>query len=185
VADVLVPAWVGPDYGDSVLAVQILAFVVTVRAWGAMPSTVLKGNDQHRYLAAVAAAGAVANLLLSIPLVKSWGIPGVALGTAIPVSISCAGFIFPRACRQVGLTVAGGYRAIVWPAVWPALIVLTLLSSTRHLMPGGLVFVLADMAAGALLYAALFFRFGLNRAERAWMTAAVNQLRRPAGLAVA
>ena len=184
-ADVLIPAWVGPGYEGSVLAVQILAFVVAVRAWGAMPSTVLKGNDQHRYVAAVAAAGAVANLLLSIPLVKSWGIPGVALGTAIPVSITCAGFIFPRACRQVGLSVAAGYRAIVWPAVWPALIVLSLLSSTRHLVPGGIVVVLAFMATGALLYAGLFFRFGLNRTERAWMTTAVNQLRRPAGLAAA
>src|SRR5262249_50017946 len=60
-ADVLIPAWVGPGFESSVFAVQILAFVVVLRAWVAMPSTVLKGNNQHRYLAGVASAGAVAN----------------------------------------------------------------------------------------------------------------------------
>ena len=181
VADVLIPAWVGPGFEGSVLAVQILAFVVVLRAWMAMPSTVLKGNDQHKYLAKIASVGAVANLLLSIPLVKSWGIPGVAVGTAVPVFISCAVFIFPRACRQVGLTLFSAYRAIVWPAVWPALVAITLLASTRHFVPMRLTFVLAHLAVGGLVYAALFFRFGLSRPERTWMTGAVAQLfrRRP------
>ena len=181
VAAALIPAWVGPGFEGSVLAVQILAFVVVLRAWIAMPSTVLKGNDQHKYLAKVASLGAVANLLLSIPLVKSFGIPGVAVGTAVPVFITCAVFIFPRACRQVGLTLFSGYRAIVWPAVWPALVAVTLLASTRHLVPVRLTFVLMHLASGALVYAALFFRFGLSHSERTWMTETVTQLfrRRP------
>jgi len=181
VADVLIPAWVGPGFEGSVLAVQILAFVVVLRAWIAMPSTVLKGNNQHRYLARIASVGAVANLLLSIPLVKSWGIPGVAIGTAVPVFISCAVFIFPRACRQVGLNLVAAYRVIVWPAVWPALVVITLLAATRQLIPVRMTFVLAHLATGGLVYAVLFFRFGLSRPERLWMTSAVAQLwrRRP------
>ena len=186
VADVLIPAWVGPGFEDSVLAVQILAFVVVLRAWIAMPSTVLKGNNQHRWLAAIAFAGAVANLLLSIPLVKSWGIPGVAIGTAIPVTVTCAGMIFPRACRVVGLGVARGYRLIVWPAVWPALVVMTALFVTRQFVPPRLSLVLAHIAAGGTLYAAIFLRFGLSHPERQWMTSAVHQLwRRDARLAVA
>ena len=176
VADVLIPAWVGPGFEGSVLAVQILAFVVVLRAWIAMPSTVLKGNNQHRYLARIASVGAVANLLLSIPLVKSWGIPGVAIGTAVPVFISCAVFIFPRACRQVGLNLVAAYRVIVWPAVWPALVVITLLAATRQLLPVRMTFVLAHLATGGLVYAVLFFRFGLSRPERLWMTSAVAQL---------
>jgi O-antigen/teichoic acid export membrane protein len=187
-AGVLIPAWVGPGFESGVLAVQILAFVVVLRAWVAMPSTVLKGNDQHRSLSAIAAAGAVANLLLSIPLVRSWGIPGVALGTAIPVTVTCAGVIFPRACRVVGLGVAEGYRLIVWPAVWPAAIAITALTATRPFVPARLSLVLMHLGAGALLYAAIFLRFGLSQGERQWMTSAVHQLwrrRDDAGLAVA
>ena len=145
VADVLIPAWVGPGFEGSVVAIRILAFVVVLRAWIAMPSTVLKGNDQHRYLARISVLGAVANLLLSIPLVKSWGIAGVALGTAIPVSITCAALIFPRACRLVGLSVWRGYRLIVWPAVWPATLVLSAITLTKPFVPVRLTFVLAHL----------------------------------------
>jgi O-antigen/teichoic acid export membrane protein len=187
VADVLIPAWVGPGFEGSVIAVQILAFVVVLRAWIAMPSTVLKGTDQHRYLARVSIAGAVANLLLSIPLVKSWGIAGVAFGTAIPVTVTCAGLIFPRACRVVGLSVLRGYRLIVWPAVWPAAVVVAALMVTKAFVPVRLMFVLAHLMVGGLLYAALFLRFGLSHGERQWMTSAMHQLwrRRNADLAVA
>jgi O-antigen/teichoic acid export membrane protein len=187
VADVLIPAWVGPGFEGSVAAVQILAFVVVLRAWIAMPSTVLKANDEHRYLARISAAGAVANLLLSIPLVKSWGVPGVAVGTAIPVTVTCVGLIFPRACRVVGLRLTRAYRVIVWPAIWPALVVIAALASTKSFVPVRLSFALAHLAGGGLLYAALFLRFGLSHGERQWMTSAVHQLwRRRAGrLAVA
>jgi O-antigen/teichoic acid export membrane protein len=188
IADVLIPAWVGTGFEGSVPAVRILAFVVVLRAWVAMPSTVLKGTDQHRGLAAIASVGAVANLLLSIPLVKSWGITGVALGTAIPVTVMSAGVIFPRACRVVGLRVSHGYRLIVWPAIWPAPVVVTTLWMTRQFVPSHLTFVLMHLTAGAVLYAALFLRFGLSPGERHSMASAVNQLwrrRDDAGLAVA
>jgi O-antigen/teichoic acid export membrane protein len=187
VADVLVPAWVGPGFETAVLATQILAFVVVLRAWVAMPSTVLKGTDHHRYLAAVSAIGAVANLLLSIPLVKTWGIVGVAVGTAIPVSVMSAVVIFPKACRVVGLSVRQGYREVVWPAVWPGLVVVAVLMSTRGALPAGLAAVLAHLALGALAYAALFFLLGLSRQERHWVGAALQQVwrRRSDGLAAA
>jgi O-antigen/teichoic acid export membrane protein len=187
VAGTLVPAWVGPGFERSVLALQILAYVVVLRAWVAMPSTVLKGTNHHRFLAAVSSGGAVANLLLSIPLVKSWGLVGVAFGTAIPVTVVCAGFIFPKACRVVGLRVREGYRVIVWPAVWPAAIVMTFLANTSRLLPSGLLAVLAHLALGGVMYAALFFRFGLARDERQWLTSVAGQIlrRRPEGLAAA
>jgi hypothetical protein len=94
--------------------------------------------------------------------------------------------IFPRACRVVGLGVARGYRLIVWPAVWPALVVMTALFVTRQFVPPRLSLVLAHIAAGGTLYAAIFLRFGLSHPERQWMTSAVHQLwRRDARLAVA
>jgi O-antigen/teichoic acid export membrane protein len=176
VADVLIRAWVGPGYDGAILVTRILAFVVVVRAWNAMPSTLLKGTGHHKFVALVSCGAAVANLLLSIPLVKMWGLPGVAFGTAIPVVATGAFGIFPRACRVVGLSLWRGYRQIVWPAVWPALVVVTLLASTRHLVPAHLLAVLAQLAVGGLLYAAIFFQFGLGRDERLWFTSALTQV---------
>ena len=176
VADVLIRTWVGPGFEGAVRATQLLAFVVVLRAWIAMPSTVLKGTGHHKFVAVMSSWCAVANLLLSVPLVKWWGLVGVALGTVIPVVILCACAIFPRACRVVGLSQWQGYRRIVWPTVWPAALVVTLLVVTRHAVPAHLLFVLAHLAAGGLLYAAIFFLFGLARDERQWLTSAFNQV---------
>ena len=187
VADVLIPAWVGPGFESGVAAAQILSFVVVLRAWIAMPSTVLKGTNHHRYLAVVSASGAVANLLLSIPLVQMWGLVGIALGTAVPVAVISGGLIFPKACRVVGLGLWQGYREVVWPALWPALVVVGLLAGTRHAVPVRLLPVLMHLGAGALTYAALFFRFGLSRDERQWVSSAMTQVwrRRFEGFAAA
>jgi len=151
-----------------------------------MPSTVLKGTQHHRYLAKVSALGAVANLLLSILLVQTLGILGVTLGTALAVAVTSAGFIFPRACRVVGLTPAQGYIQIVWPAAWPAAFMVALLLLTQSRLPGGAVPVIAHLIAGAAVYGGLFFFFGLSRDERRWVSSAVDQIRRGrAGLAAA
>ncbi len=185
VADVLIRAWVGSGFEASIAATQILAMVVVLRAWMAMPSTVLKGTNHHRYLAVVSACAAVANVLLSIPLVKAWGIVGVAIGTFVPVLVLAAGFVFPRACRVVGLSWWQGYRQIVWPAAWPGLVVVALLAATRHVLPPGLVPVLLHLAAGGGVYVVLFALFGLERGERQWLVSALNEVRRrrPADLA--
>jgi O-antigen/teichoic acid export membrane protein len=134
---------------------------------------VLKGSGHHQYVAKVAAGGAVANLLLSIPFVKSWGPVGAAVGMAIPTVVMCTVFIFPRACHVVGLAVSSGYRQVVWPALWPALVTVTLLVGARPLLPPGVMAVLLQLAAGAGLYIALFFSFGLSSQERRWIRSAV------------
>lgn len=118
----------------------------------------------------------MANVLLSVALVKVLGIIGVALGTLIPATAMTAIALFPAACREVELSVIEGYRRVVWPAVWPAVVVITAMALTRHAIPLRLAAVLAHMAAGALTYVALFFAFGLERTERQWFTQKLTEL---------
>ena len=110
--------------------------------------------------------------------INLFGMIGVALGTLIPAATLAIAFVFPKACRVVGLTVTRGYREIVWPTVWPAVVVMILLAATRHNVPARLPFVLAHLAAGGLVCAALFFRFGLDRDERHWFAAALGKVTR-------
>ena len=74
------------------------------------------------------------------------------------------------------LPIARGYREIVWPAVWPGIVVVALLASTRHAVPPRLIAVLADLAFGGLLYVAIFFLVALPREERRWFSRAINQV---------
>jgi O-antigen/teichoic acid export membrane protein len=175
-ADRLILAWVGPGYETSAVLLQLLSYVVVLRAWNGMPSTVLKGLGGHRWLSGVSAACAVANLLLSVVLVQALGLVGVALGTVIPVTVVNAGMVFPRACRRLGIPPWRGYLQVLVPAVWPALLVIAALMQTRTLVPARLLPVVLHMGAGMLAYAALFVRWGLDREERGWLTRKIGEL---------
>lgn len=142
----------------------------------AMPATVLKGSGRAAFVATVSAWSALANVLLSVLLVKPFGLFGVALGTVIPVTAVAAFALFPAACRAVELPVADGYWRVVWPAVSPALLVMTALASTRDLLPPRLLAVLAHMGFGATTYMALFVAFGMERDERQWLTGKLTEL---------
>jgi O-antigen/teichoic acid export membrane protein len=176
VADVLIRTWVGPGFETGYLSAQILAYVVILRAWMGLPSTILKGSNHPAFVAKAAAYSALANVLLSVVLVKPMGILGVAVGTAIPVTIAAAFAIFPAACRAVELPVFEGYRRVVWPAVWPALLVMSGMAYTRNFLPLRLLAVLAHMGVGALVYAALFIACGLDREERQWFIVKLTEL---------
>ena len=176
--DVLIKAFFGPGFEASVVILQLLSFSVVLRAWMAMPSTVLKGTGRQRYVAIASTIAAVANALLSVMLVQLMGLAGSAMGTVIPATILAAFFIFPQACRTVGLSVVQGYRRIVFPTLWPALIAVAVIATTRDAVPVRLIVVLPHMAAGALLYFVIFVAFATDRDERQWIAAAVTSLRR-------
>jgi O-antigen/teichoic acid export membrane protein len=181
-ADVLIHAFFGAGFASSVVILQLLAYVVVVRAWMAMPSTVLKGTGHQRYVAVASSICAVANLLLSVVLVKLMGMVGVALATAIPVTVLAGAAIFPKACRTAGLPLGHGYRDIMWRVLWPAILPGILMLLTRSAIPQRMMFVLPHMAAGALIYGALFVAFGMERNERQWMlTTLINMKQRRAG----
>jgi O-antigen/teichoic acid export membrane protein len=181
-ADLLIRGWVGPDFDGAALVLRVLAAVVVIRTLMSMPGTVLKGTGHHKTLAAGTSVAALANLLLSVVAVKSFGMVGVVWATFVPTLALAATFIFPLGCRAVGLGVKQGYRQIVWPALWPATVMIAALAATRDLLPvpnGGLATlsaVLAHIALGGLIYAGTFFLFGLDRTERQWFSSAVTQV---------
>lgn len=165
-ADRLVHAWVGPEFAGSVVILQLLALVVMIRVGNATAGTVLKGAGEHKLVAFTNVAAAIANLTLSIALVRPLGLPGVALGTLIPVAISSMFVLFPAGCRRVGLTVPQALRQAVWPAVWPAAVMAAFVLAAEPFVPDNLIVQGAVLVAAALVYAAVFIRFGLNTRER-------------------
>jgi O-antigen/teichoic acid export membrane protein len=176
VADVLIRAWIGPGYDASASVLRVLTAVVVIRTLMSMPSTVLKGTGHHRFVAIASAWCALASLLLSVVAVKLFGLAGVAWGAFIPAAVLSAAVVFPRTCHVVGMTTWRGYKQVVWPTVWPAGIAIAVLAETRHAVPAGLAAVLAHMASGGLLYAAVFFLGGLERDERRWFVSAFRQI---------
>jgi O-antigen/teichoic acid export membrane protein len=165
-ANPLVRAWVGPKMIESATVIQILAFAVALRVGNATGTTILKGSGRVRYLAIVNICTGLVNLALSAALIHRFGLIGVAVGTLAPIAFSAIFILFPAACRRVELPVGQAFHRAVWPAVWPAAVVMVLLAGTRQISAGTLLAVLMQAAGGALLYFALFFGVAVGRQDR-------------------
>jgi O-antigen/teichoic acid export membrane protein len=118
---------------------------------------------RHRLVAFVSLAEAVANLALSLVLVRRYGILGVAIGTAVPVFIANLFVLAPAACRQVGTTVWSFARAALTPAMIgavPAAVTAMLLIQAAP--PDSILMILAEGATTAFVYVATVFGVGLE-----------------------
>ncbi len=105
--------WVGGGFAGSVPVLTILA-VSYAFALCQMPGIgLMYALNKHRYYAVATMSEAIANVILSIVLVRYWGIIGVALGTAIPMLIIKI-FIQPMyVSRIAGLQLSSYVKALV------------------------------------------------------------------------
>jgi len=103
----VIAVWVGEKYVPlSYPVMLVLLFPMTASLAQSASSRILFGMARHKTLSWIVFMEAIANLILSILLIRPLGLVGDALGTAIP--LSCTALIFyPRhMCRLLGLRVA-------------------------------------------------------------------------------
>jgi O-antigen/teichoic acid export membrane protein len=140
----------------SVPVLQVLALAVAIRVGSGTATALLKGAGRHKMLAYVNLATGVANLGLSIILVRRWGLIGIAVGTLVPIAFNAFVVVFPAACRRVGLPFRTLLARSVLPALWPAVVVGAVLTLTRAVSSTTLPAVFTQIAFGGLLYLVLF-----------------------------
>jgi len=173
----LVLLWVGPQFADSVNVIYILSVVVALRVGNATSSVILKGSDLHRFLAFSNLGMALGNLILSILLVRAYGLIGVAIGTLIPMVVLAMFVTFPAACRRVQAPVWKVAWKAVWPAVWPAIVMGGFILLRRDKLLGerswSVLILHAFIAAG--IYAALFL-LAMDRKELDWYFRKVKEV---------
>jgi O-antigen/teichoic acid export membrane protein len=106
--------WMGPGYADlSGHVLWILSIPWLLGAAGAVSASVMLGISRHRAIVPVAVAEGLANLALSVLLVKRMGIIGVAWGTAIP-NLAVSVFFWPWYVRKnLGISIRN-YVVSLW-----------------------------------------------------------------------
>jgi O-antigen/teichoic acid export membrane protein len=119
----------------------------------------------------------IANLVLSILLVRPYGIIGDALGTAIPLSATAIFFLPAHVCRKVQVSLGFFLRqAYTLPLVLCVPLIVTLLLMKRWFVPHTYLQLLAHVAIAAAVYGlALSWAFITRRAL------SVGQLQASAG----
>jgi O-antigen/teichoic acid export membrane protein len=183
-ADPLINAWVGArvtEMQGSVPVLKILSIAIMFRVAAGTATTVLKGGGMHRRMATVSIVTGIANVVVSVALVRPLGLRGVALGTLIPVACSTCFFVYPAACRRVAIPFRTFFAQAIWPALWPAVILgaayYTLLPAD---LPRRLSVIAVESMVGGLLYLALFGVMAIGRRDRQMYTSvAAHLLQRP------
>jgi O-antigen/teichoic acid export membrane protein len=165
-ADPFLTAWVGEGFaGDAHIAVILLAAgMLDIAMWPA--ASMLQGTNGHRPLALFGGASALLNLGLSVALVGSMGVTGVALGTLVAAGLEVL-VVVPFAMRRYGV----GARPMIWEALAPGLLpavpaVAALFALRAALAPSSLAAVVLVGALGGLVYAVGYLSFSASAAER-------------------
>ncbi|HAO93318.1 MAG TPA: hypothetical protein DCR11_05455 [Deltaproteobacteria bacterium] len=126
--------WMGDGYLDAYPVLVVLTISVMVEIIQTPANNILYAISRHKYLAYVNVAEAAVNLVLSIVLIKRYGLIGAAIGTAVPLVISRF-FIIPLyAGRCVGLGMSRYYRNLFVTGFYTAAYMAVLFILSRGLL---------------------------------------------------
>jgi len=152
----IIEVWVGQKYvaqGYPVLLTLIFAYTLILIQ--SASARVLFGIGKHGKLAVVTLIEGIANLILSILLVRPYGIVGDALGTAIPLLGTSILFLPSHLCSRLGIRVSTFLlQAYLLPLTLCVPLVTVLLLMQRWFVAHTYRQLLLQLLAGGLVYGA-------------------------------
>jgi O-antigen/teichoic acid export membrane protein len=173
----LISRWMGPGFEGSVLPLQVLALTGVILVGQGPLGNILLGTGRHRLVAFASLAEAIANLILSVFLVRRFGLLGVAIGTGIPVFIANLFILAPAACRQLGVGVFAFAREVAVAPLVGALVAALAGSLLRSAMaPNSIPLILGEGAIVGLVYLAAVWLLGFDHDVRERYTAFGRQV---------
>lgn len=159
--------WVGEAYAGYGYLVVILTLAALIDTCVWPGGLILQGIARHRLTAVSSLVTGFSNLGLSIILVGSMGLTGVALGTLIPTTVIGLGFVLPYCAHVIGVSARAVFVQILLPALVPAApaaLVLGLIRETLH--PASVVAIVLTAGTGAAVYVVLYLRSSACAFER-------------------
>ena len=152
----IIEVWVGQKYvAQGYPVLLVLIFPYTVMLIQSASGRVLYGMSRHGKLAIASLIEGVTNVVLSVLLVRHYGIVGDALGTAIPLAATYLLFMPYHLCSLLGVRVWTFVRqAYLLPAILCAPLVVVLLLMQRWFVPHTYRQLALHLLAGGLVYGA-------------------------------
>jgi O-antigen/teichoic acid export membrane protein len=157
--------WVGPSFAEhyAVVGVLVASFIVTAHnhaAFSVLGAMRRAGPIAQRY----AMPQAALNLVLSVWLVRSMGILGVAIGTMLPVVLLEYVFL-AFVLQELQLGWRDVWERIVWPTLRPAVVAFTPCVVAYAALGPHSPWLFAVMGIGSAAYVLIFWS-ALDRDER-------------------
>jgi O-antigen/teichoic acid export membrane protein len=165
----VIEAWVGARYVAQSYPVLLILLIPTalILSQAASPR-VLLGMNRHRTWAIVVLVEGIVNIILSVLLVRPYGIMGDAIGTAAPLAATAIFFLPWHLCRRLQIPMGTYLReAYLLPVMVCAPVVAVLLAMKQWFVPHNYLQLAAHFTmAGAVYGLALGWAFVSKRAMK-------------------
>lgn len=150
----MIEAWMGPKYvSQSYPVLLVLLYPMTLMLAQSASGRTLWGMAKHRTWAYVVLAEGISNLILSIILVRGYGILGDAIGTAIPLACSTIFFLPQHLCKLLGIRIRTYLsQAFLLPLALNIPLLGCLLLMRRWYVPHHLADLLVQLVIAGLVY---------------------------------
>ncbi|HUO26866.1 MAG TPA: oligosaccharide flippase family protein [Candidatus Aquilonibacter sp.] len=165
----VIEVWVGAKYVSQSYPVLLVILIPSTLFFAqASSGRILFGVGKHRTWAIVSVIEGFSNLILSILLVRPYGIVGDAWGTAIPLTCSAVLFFPAHLCRLLGVRMKTFLReAFELPLLLCVPLVAALLGIKRIFIAHNYWQLGIQLAVGGAVYSlGLLWAFKTNRALR-------------------
>ncbi len=170
--------WLGPRFAEVGVVAQILVASMLLNNVHLVGTGLLTGLGRISAYARYQVLWAIGNLVVSVALVDWLGLPGVALGTGIPLLVLEPLFV-RAALRELDLPAGRFVTGALLRSYGPALVALpALLVPALMLAPAGLAGILALSLWWLGAFGASFLVLGLDHGERERLVAFAGRRRR-------
>lgn len=158
--------WAGQGYEEAYWMVLLLVIPVTVPLIQNLGVEIQRAKNMHQFRSIVYAGIAIANIFLSIPLVKLYGGIGAAAGTAISLLIGNGLIMNIYYHKKIGLDIIYFWKQIV--AFIPALILPTILAVIimKFIAFNSIIIFGLTIILYTLVYCVSMWLFGMNQYEK-------------------
>lgn len=150
----IIEVWVGKKYVALGYPVLVILIVAMTTMWAQSASSrILWGISKHGTWAVVTLIEGISNIVLSIILIRPYGIVGDSFGTAIPLCCSMIFFLPGHVCRRLGVPIGTYLRgAYSLPLLLCGPMVLTTLLMKNWFVPHTYAQLSAHLAVAGLVY---------------------------------
>jgi O-antigen/teichoic acid export membrane protein len=150
----VIEVWMGKRYIATSYSILVILIIPSTLMWAqAASGRVLFGISKHKTWAFVTLTEGICNLILSVLLVRPYGIIGDAYGTAIPLACSMILFMPHHLCKQLGIRLRTYLsEAYSLPLLITAPLVLVLLLMKRWYVPHSYPQLMVQLLVGGTIY---------------------------------
>lgn len=169
VGGAFIERWMGPEFASAYPVLVILMAGMSMELIGCYADNLFYATSKHKWLAVVNVIEGIVNLALSLVLVRTWGLAGVAVGTALPLVIMRVIVLPVMITRIVGLKLTTYYLNIIPTAAFTLLYLAGYWIVSKPYLTPSYPAVIAVGILGVPLYVLTVPFVAFTRAERSFL----------------